>query len=80
MRKPAIFAVVLTLGATSACVPSTMQATETETALCESWGRSLPTRSRSDTEQTRAEIQIAYADFLGACPGYEYLLPVGEPQ
>jgi hypothetical protein len=51
------------------------QAGATEGALCETWGESLPTRSRSDTEQTASEIQTAYADFLNACPAWAHLIP-----
>lgn len=56
-----------------------MQVTATEAELCRSWGESLPTRSRSDTVQTRAEIQVGYADFLNACPGLEHLVPLMQP-
>ena len=65
----------LTIG-TSACVPSMTQVTATEAELCRSWGESLPTRSRMDTAQTRMEIQIGYADFINACPGFAHLVPL----
>lgn len=60
------------------CVPSMTQVTETEAELCRSWGESLPTRSRSDTAQTQAEIQVGYADFLNACPAFPKLVPMGQ--
>jgi len=60
----------------SACAPSTTQATATEAELCRSWGESLPTRSRTDTAQTRAEIQVGYADFANACPAFAHLIPL----
>lgn len=41
---------------------------ETERALCEAWGDALPTRSRSDTAQTQAEIGVLYDVFEAACP------------
>ncbi|MEI4263904.1 hypothetical protein [Roseovarius sp. D0-M9] len=44
----------------------TSEATETERAICEAWGGSLPSRSRADTERTRAEIGVAYDVFLAA--------------
>jgi Flp pilus assembly protein TadD len=46
---------------TSGCVTTMTQASATEQAICEAWGGSLPTRSRSDTQQTQDEIQQAYA-------------------
>ncbi len=59
----------------SACAPSRMQATATEQSLCQVWGESLPSRSHSDTEQTRHEIGQAYADFAAACPDNTDLIP-----
>lgn len=44
--------------------------TETERELCISWRDSLPTRSRSDTQQTRDEIGLAYDVHIAACPAY----------
>lgn len=44
-------------------------ATATEAALCDAWAATLPTRSRLDTERTRAEIGGAYDAFLAACAG-----------
>ena len=59
----------------SGCASMTTPDTATERALCRVWGESLPTRSRSDTEQTQTEIAEAYADFAAACSGFGYLLP-----
>ena len=59
----------------TACAPSKMQATATETTLCRVWGESLPTRSRRDTEQTKVEIEQGYADFAAACPDHAHLVP-----
>lgn len=42
--------------------------TETERAICQAWGEALPTRSRSDTIQTQAEIGVLYDVFEAACP------------
>lgn len=53
---------------TAACAtPTTPEATETEAALCEAWRDSLPTRSRSDTDQTQAEIGRAYDVLEAVC-------------
>lgn len=62
--------VIVSLMFLSACAwtQPTLVATETEVALCEAWRDSLPSRSRSDTEQTQAEIGVAYDKFLAACP------------
>lgn len=46
----------------------TAEATETERAVCSGWGGSLPSRSRSDTQETRDEIGLAYDVFIAACP------------
>lgn len=40
---------------------------ETERAICEAWREALPTRSRSDTAQTQAEIGLLYDVFEAAC-------------
>ena len=50
-------------------------ATETYAEQCFQWGNSLPSRSRSDTQQTKDEIQIAYGTFLAACPEFAHLIP-----
>ena len=47
----------------------TSEATETERALCEAWGQSLPSRSSWDTDVTRSEIGVSYDVFFAACPG-----------
>lgn len=39
----------------------------TETAMCDVWQNSLPTRSREDTERTIAEIGHAYDVFEAVC-------------
>lgn len=59
----------------SACAQSAPLASATEAELCRQWGGSLPTRSRSDTEQTKGEIQRAYAAFSLACPDWKHLIP-----
>lgn len=69
------FATGLLVIVTSGCVNSTGAVTATENELCQTWGQSLPTRSLSDTEQTRAEITQAYADFANACPTLVDLIP-----
>ena len=51
------------------------EATATEAALCRAWGESLPTLSRSDTEQTKREVWQSYADFANACPANRDLIP-----
>ncbi|MCF6432650.1 hypothetical protein [Leisingera sp. MMG026] len=53
-----------------------MPVTATENAICRVWGMSLPTRSRSDTPQTQAEIGEAYAVFAAACPNHSHLIPL----
>jgi hypothetical protein len=74
MRTLRIFAAALALTVLSSCASWTMPGGATETALCQIWGESLPTRSRRDTAQTQQEIQAAYADFLNACPDWVYLV------
>ena len=70
--KPASLITVLIL---SGCASMKTPGTATERTLCRVWGESLPTRSRSDTQQTQTEISEAYADFATACPDYERLIP-----
>lgn len=72
MRRQMRSAIALTLcGAIlSACAPTTPAATAIEAELCRQWRDSLPTRSRSDTEQTRAEIGRAYDVQAAACPNW----------
>jgi hypothetical protein len=69
------FAAVCALSVTSACVGTMTPGSATEAALCETWGKSLPTRSRQDTGQTSEEIQAGYADFSAACPAFADLIP-----
>lgn len=68
------FALALTLIALLGCAPMTTPGSATEAAICRAWGNSLPTRSRADTEQTQAEIQLGYADFQNACPAFAKLV------
>lgn len=76
MRLLPICAVPLILVFLTGCGSSTMPGSATEQARCEVWGKSLPTRSRIDTEQTKGEIQRAYATFDLSCPNYGHLLPI----
>ena len=55
----------------SACAQTTSAVTETEGELCRQWRDSLPTRSKKDTEQTRAEIGRAYDVQAAACPNWK---------
>ena len=54
---------------TSGCVTTMTQASATEEELCRQWQESLPTRSRTDTQQTQDEIQRAYAVQDAVCHG-----------
>lgn len=71
----------LMLSATMSCAQFetaagvTDRPTAVQTELCESWGRSLATRSRTDTARTQADIGRSYAVFITACPGFEHLVP-----
>ena len=49
--------------------------TETERAVCDAWRDSLPSRSRSDTIETRHAIGRAYDEFLAACPDHSLAFP-----
>ena len=71
MRLPFAGALTLCVASLSACVPTTRGATATEAELCIAWRDSLPTRSRSDTEQTQAEIGAAYDVQAAACPNWK---------
>lgn len=62
---------LMLLGAGCGTGNPTRAVTETERALCESWGGSLPSRSRLDTERTTAEIGVSYDVFEAACPGFD---------
>lgn len=76
-------AIVLSGGFLTACATSTTPAiateTRTEAETCRQLGAHLPTRSRSDTEQTRAEIQALYAAFALICPNWAHLIPQPKP-
>jgi len=60
------------LALAAGCTPSQPipvdTATEVERELCIQWRDSLPTRSRSDTERTQAEIGVSYDIQAVACP------------
>lgn len=75
MKMLKTFAAGLALIALTSCGNTMTQGGATENALCQLWGESLPTRSKSDTPQTKNEIQEAYADFVIACPQWEHLVP-----
>lgn len=68
---------LLLLASGCATMKRTGAVTETERAACEAWQGSLPSRSRLDTAQTRAEIGDAYDVFLAACPSFP--LPFASP-
>lgn len=75
-KMPWKYVSVLSALALTACETiTTTPGGETEAALCVEWGESLPTRSRSDTQQTADEIQTAYSVFAAACPDFEELIP-----
>lgn len=63
-RFAALAALLAPLGA---CGPGTTATTATEAALCDEWAASLPTRSRSDTDQTQAEIGVLIDAFDAVC-------------
>ena len=75
MKPLLICATLLTAISMTGCAKWTGAATATEAARCEVWGKSLPTRSHSDTQQTQDEIAVGYAVFSLACPDHEHLLP-----
>ena len=75
MKLLTLFAALSIASSISGCATWPGAATATEAARCEIWGKSLPTRSRSDTAQMQAEISRAYAAFSLACPDHYYLLP-----
>lgn len=68
---PSVTALMLCGVSLSACAPTMIADTATERELCIQWRDSLPTRSRSDTEQTRAEIGRAYDIQAAACPNWK---------
>jgi hypothetical protein len=51
------------------------EATATQNEICTQWGEALPTRSVTDTQQTKDEITSLYARFALSCPDHLYLLP-----
>ena len=66
----------LLLAAVAACSPTTTSvATETERTQCREWRDSLPSRSKNDTEQTKAEIGTSYDVYLAACGPLGFELP-----
>ena len=75
MKLLMICAAVLIATSMTGCAKWTGEGTATEAARCEIWGKSLPTRSRSDTAQTKEEISRAYAAFEMTCPSWDYLMP-----
>lgn len=75
MKMPLISMIVLIATVTSGCERWRGEAGATEDALCREWGDSLPTRSRSDTQQTQEEIGDGYAVYSLACPDHGHLVP-----
>lgn len=68
MKTLLLSAAALALLAGCGLIPQrTPVASETEVALCDAWQDSLATRSRSDTEQTFAEIGRSYDVFEATC-------------
>ena len=68
-----VLTAILMTGCANMRVPA--GGTETGAELCRQWGKSLPTRSRQDTQQTSEEIQEAYAAFSLSCPEWAHLIP-----
>lgn len=58
------------LGLVGACTPTSGAGIATEAEICRAWRDSLPSRSSSDTEQTRAEIGVSYDVQAAACPAF----------
>ena len=79
MQKLTTFAIASSAIFLTACGTTTTPAGATETAteaeICRQIGGKLPTRSRSDSEQTKAEIQAQYTAFALACPKWAHLIP-----
>ena len=73
-RMRMIFAIASAMCLTG-CATIPIVATETEVAICDSLGQTLPTRSRQDTAQTRDEITYHYAMFAAVCPASAGLIP-----
>ena len=70
-----ISAAALLMTGMTACAEWKGEVSATEAELCRTWGASLATISRRDTDQTVAEVQAGYADFLAACPEFEGMIP-----
>jgi hypothetical protein len=66
LRKLATLLVVLPMLTACQWMKTTPGDTAIE-AICREWGRSLPTRSRQDTEQTQREIGRAYNVYEAVC-------------
>lgn len=64
MLLTSAIALVLLAGCAQTMTPAV---TGTETALCDVWQDSLPTRSRADTPETRAAIGRSYDVFEAVC-------------
>ena len=75
MPKLTPFAIVLSAIFLSGCVNSMTQGSATEAEVCRQLGSKLPTRSRSDTQQSQDEDQQLYAAYALTCPEFEYLIP-----
>lgn len=56
------------------CSQTTAIGTKSEAEICLAWGDTLPTRSRSDTLQTQAEVGDNRAAFRAACPSVDEAL------
>lgn len=69
-------AIVLSVTFLSGCVISRDADTETSRdEVCRQTGAALPTRSVSDTPQTRDEITRLYTTFALTCPDWAHLIP-----
>lgn len=83
MKRLMPCAIVLSAIFLTACTTSTTPViateTRTEAETCRQLGVHLPTRSRSDTAQTKAEIQALYAAFALTCPNWAHLIPNPQP-
>lgn len=75
MKTLTLFAAMLSVILMSACGTTRIEGSATEREICRQMGESLPTRSKSDTQQTIDEISETYAKFALVCPGWEHLIP-----
>ena len=66
MKKLMISAAALVM-LTACNMTTTGAGSATEAAMCDAWQDSLPTRSRSDTPETIAQIGRAYDVFEAVC-------------